>query len=90
MEKELLEECLAEGMSLEAIGKQVGKHESTVSYWLKKHGLAAARAEKHASKDGTASCRWSIAAGNCSPAGSELGDDPTLDGQVRIETVTAP
>jgi transposase len=50
MERELLEECLAEGMSLEAIGRRVGKHESTVSYWLKKHGLAAARAEKHAAK----------------------------------------
>jgi transposase len=50
MEKEFLEECLAEGMSLEAIGEQVGKHESTVSYWLKKHGLAAARVEKHAAK----------------------------------------
>lgn len=50
MDKELLEECLGEGMSLEAIGKRVGKHESTVSYWLKKHGLAAARAEKHAAK----------------------------------------
>jgi transposase-like protein len=48
MEKEFLEECLAEGMSLEAIGKQVGKHESTVSYWLKKHGLEAARSEIHA------------------------------------------
>ena len=41
MQKELLEQCLAEGMSLEAIGKRVGKHESTVSYWLKKHGLDA-------------------------------------------------
>lgn len=50
MQKELLEECLAEGMSLEAIGKRVGKHESTVSYWLKKHGLVAARAEKHGAK----------------------------------------
>lgn len=50
MEKEFLEECLAEGMSLESIGKQAGKHESTVSYWLKKHGLEAARAEKHAAK----------------------------------------
>jgi transposase len=48
--KELLEECLAEGMSLEAIGKRVGKHESTVSYWMKKHGLVAAQAEKHAAK----------------------------------------
>ena len=44
MDKELLEECLAEGMSLEAIGKRAGKHESTVSYWLKKHGLEAVKA----------------------------------------------
>src|SRR3954467_10498782 len=50
MQKEFLEQCLAEGMSLEAIGKRVGKHESTVSYWLKKHGLEAVRAEKHKSK----------------------------------------
>lgn len=50
MEKEFLEDCLAEGMSLEVIGKKVGKHESTVSYWLKKHGLGAARAEKHSAK----------------------------------------
>jgi transposase len=52
MEKELLEECLGEGLSLEAIGKRVGKHESTVSYWLKKHGLSAAEAKKHASRGG--------------------------------------
>ncbi len=50
MEKAFLEECLAEGMSLEAIGKRVGKHESTVSHWLKKYGLGAAQAEKHAAK----------------------------------------
>lgn len=50
MQKEFLEQCLAEGMSLEAIGKRSGRHESTVSYWLKKHGLEAARAEKHAAK----------------------------------------
>lgn len=50
MEKELLEECLAEGLSLEAIGKRVGKHESTVSYWLKKHGLSAVGRDVHAPK----------------------------------------
>jgi len=50
MEKELLEQCLAEGMSLEAIGKRVGKHESTVSHWMKKHGLQAPGANKHAAK----------------------------------------
>jgi transposase len=48
VERALLEECLAEGMSLEAIGKRVGKHESTVSYWLKKHGLEANGRETHA------------------------------------------
>lgn len=50
MQKEFLEECLGEGLSLEAIGKRADKHESTVSYWLKKHGLSAARVEKHAAK----------------------------------------
>src|SRR3954471_24727069 len=50
MQKQFLEQCLAEGMSLEAIGKRTGKHESTVSYWLKKHGLEAVRAEKHGAK----------------------------------------
>lgn len=37
-------------MSLDVIGELVGKHPSTVSYWLKKHGLEAARAERHAPK----------------------------------------
>lgn len=41
MDKAFLEECLAEGLSLEAIGKRAGRHESTVTYWLKKHGLEA-------------------------------------------------
>jgi hypothetical protein len=35
-------------MSLEAIGKQADRHPSTVSYWLKKHGLTPGGAEKHA------------------------------------------
>jgi len=48
VDKEFLEGCLADGMSLEAIGKRVGKHESTVSYWLKKHGLEANGRETHA------------------------------------------
>jgi len=50
VDKGLLQECLAKGMSLEAIGKRAGKHESTVSYWLKKYGLVAVQAEKHAAK----------------------------------------
>jgi transposase len=50
MEKGFLEECLARGMSLEAIGEMVGKHPSTVGYWLKKHGLRAGGSEVHAPK----------------------------------------
>jgi transposase len=50
MEKELLEQCLAEGLSLAAIGERAGKHEATISYWLKKYGLSAVRADKHRSK----------------------------------------
>lgn len=42
-----MEDRLAKGMSLEAIGREVGKHPSTVSYWLKKHGLSAVGAERH-------------------------------------------
>jgi transposase len=52
MKREFLEECLAEGMSLETIGKRAGKHESTVSYWMKKHGLAAVQTGKHSARGG--------------------------------------
>jgi hypothetical protein len=50
MEKRFLEDCLAKRMSLEAIGERAGKHPSTVSYWLKKHGLSACGAAKHAQR----------------------------------------
>jgi DNA-binding transcriptional ArsR family regulator len=48
MNKRFLEDCLGKGMSLDAIGDAAGKHPSTVSYWLKKHGLSAVGAERHA------------------------------------------
>lgn len=51
MDKRFLEECLANGMSLEAIGEQAGKHPSTVSYWLKKYGLTAVGHARHAPKE---------------------------------------
>jgi transposase len=52
MEKEFLEDCLAEGLSLEAIGERAHKHPSTVSYWLQKFGLTANGAARHAPKGG--------------------------------------
>jgi transposase len=50
VEQKFLERCLVDGLSLEAIGKRVAKHPSTVSYWLKKYGLAASKARSHAPK----------------------------------------
>jgi hypothetical protein len=50
MERRFLEEQLAAGRSLEQIGRLVGKHPSTVGYWLKKHGLLAVHRDKHAPK----------------------------------------
>src|SRR5207302_588790 len=52
MEREFLERQLADGRSLEYIGALVGKDPSTVSYWLKKHGLHAVYREKHAARGG--------------------------------------
>lgn len=37
-------------MSLDAIGERARKHPSTVSYWLKKHGLKAVGQARHAPK----------------------------------------
>lgn len=39
-------------MSLEQIGAMVGRHPSTVAYWLKRHGLVANGRAKHAPKGG--------------------------------------
>ena len=50
MEKEFLEDCLAKGLSLEKIGRLVERDPSTVSYWLKKHGLEAVGRERHSPK----------------------------------------
>lgn len=43
---------LAQGLSVEKIAKRFGKHPSTVSYWLAKHGLVAVDRDKHAAKGG--------------------------------------
>ena len=52
MDKASLELLLAQGLSVERIAKRFGKHPSTVSYWLAKHGLEAVGHEKHSAKGG--------------------------------------
>ena len=52
MEKDWLEARLAEGRSIESIAKEVGKHPSTVGYWVQKHGLRSQHAPKHAARGG--------------------------------------
>jgi transposase len=54
MDKDWLEARLAEGRSIESIAREVGKHASTVGYWVKKHGLQSTHAAKHAARGGIA------------------------------------
>jgi transposase len=50
MDRSSLEQSVGEGLSLAEIGRRFGLHESTVGYWMKKHGLAAVNREKHVAK----------------------------------------
>lgn len=50
VDKDSLEALLAEGLSIERIARRFGKHPSTVSYWVKKHGLRSGYSDKHAAK----------------------------------------
>jgi transposase len=52
MDKQSLRLLLAQGVSVEKIAKRFGKHPSTVSYWMKKHGLEAPNREKYAARGG--------------------------------------
>ena len=52
MDEDSLQSFLAAGLSLEEIGRRVGKHPSTVGYWVKKHGLLAVHRSKHAARGG--------------------------------------
>jgi transposase len=50
MDRDSLKLLLDQGLSLEQIGRRVGRHPSTVGYWVKKHGLRAAHKDRHANK----------------------------------------
>lgn len=52
MERAELEVYLQEGLSLGQIGRRVGLHPSTVSYWLRKHGLAPVNRDRCSPKGG--------------------------------------
>jgi transposase len=54
MDRDWLEAQLTAGRSIESIAREVGKHPSTVGYWVKKHGLASSHAAKHAARGGVA------------------------------------
>jgi transposase-like protein len=50
MERRWLAEQMEAGRSIEAIAREVGRHPSTVAYWVNKHGLASALAARHTPK----------------------------------------
>lgn len=52
MNREQLETWLEQGLSLDRIGQLVGRHPSTVSYWLRKHGLIPNGKAKHSARGG--------------------------------------
>jgi transposase len=52
MDRESLRLLLAQGLSLAEIGRRFERHESTIAYWVQKHGLEAVNREKHAARSG--------------------------------------
>jgi transposase len=52
MDRASLEQLLDQGLSLAAIGQRFARHESTVSYWVEKHGLEAPKQGRRAARGG--------------------------------------
>jgi transposase len=52
VDRQWLEERLAAGRSYEEIGREVGRHPSTVSYWARRHGLASVHVSRHVARGG--------------------------------------
>lgn len=50
MDRASLEEMLRRGLSLAEIGSRLNRHETTVAYWVQKHGLEAAHRDQHAAR----------------------------------------
>jgi len=47
MDRASLERFLSQGLSLDAIGRRIGRHEATVAYWVEKCDLQAAHRDRH-------------------------------------------
>jgi transposase-like protein len=54
MDKRWLANQLSQGFSIEAIARDVGRHPSTLAYWVNRHDLASSHAPKHAARGGIA------------------------------------
>jgi transposase len=52
VDKAWLSAQLAAGTSIEAIARSVGRHPSSVAYWVHKYGLASMHAARHAPRGG--------------------------------------
>ncbi len=52
MDRESLRLLLAQGLSIEKIAERFDRHPTTVSYWMRRHGLHAVNREKYAAKGG--------------------------------------
>ena len=52
MDRASLEQLLGQGLSLAEIGRRFELHESTVGYWVQKHGLQAVNRDKYAARGG--------------------------------------
>lgn len=52
VDRSWLESQLGLGRSIESLASEVGKHPSTVAYWVTKHGLRSEHADRHAARGG--------------------------------------
>ncbi|HEV2973970.1 MAG TPA: helix-turn-helix domain-containing protein [Solirubrobacteraceae bacterium] len=52
MDRTALKQMLDEGLSLAEIGRRVGRHESTVAYWVEQHVFEANNSARHVARGG--------------------------------------
>jgi transposase len=52
MDRVSLEALLGDGLSLAEIGRRLGRHESTVAYWVAKYSLRAVNRDRHGARGG--------------------------------------